>query len=307
MGENDWKREHKVACVRAAAGGPVGAAAAGGGGKSLCGDAERSGSGVQPWRARAEERPACLGLWLGGWRVWRGVRVAGAGRVRGRGALRDAGAFRLPAHARIFGGVNASAHEFPAQHSVRTVLGFGTANKQRLEYQVAARVIPHEEYVLYGRNDNNAENDVGLVEASERLPLDGRAVAAARLPDALHPLPRGRGVVVTGWGRWTYDDLQAHPGSTAVLKKLDVHIFPCPGDVSHVICIQTDAGTGICDGDSGGPLMVNGVFYGVASYVDNVNDDPMLDPNLHCNEVGSWAVYMSVQAYRPWIHQHTGI
>ncbi|KAK7865692.1 hypothetical protein R5R35_014507 [Gryllus longicercus] len=283
------------------------------------------------------------GLWLGVW-LWAACAAAGAGRVQGRGALRDAGAFRLPAHARIFGGVNASAHEFPAQvyivsllqpgheppsglfcggtilnekwiltaahcikHSVRTVLGFGTANKQRLEYQVAARVIPHEEYVLYGRNDNNAENDVGLVEASERLPLDGRAVAAARLPDALHPLPRGRGVVVTGWGRWTYDDLQAHPGSTAVLKKLDVHIFPCPGDVSHVICIQTDAGTGICDGDSGGPLMVNGVFYGVASYVDNVNDDPMLDPNLHCNEVGSWAVYMSVQAYRPWIHQHTGI
>ncbi|KAK7865693.1 hypothetical protein R5R35_014508 [Gryllus longicercus] len=159
---------------------------------------------------------------------------------------------------------------------------------------LAKRRIVHEKYRLYGRNDNNAADDIALVELE--LPLDGRRMAA--VPIAKGKPARRRGVVI-GWGLTEQGDF------AKILQKLDVNIIPCPEKTPKAICIRSAPGSGVCSGDSGGPLLVDGVLHGVASYIDLA--DKTLEPNDHCGDGRAWGVYMRVASYRRWIQRHTGI
>ncbi|XP_029730064.2 serine protease SP24D-like [Aedes albopictus] len=121
-------------------------------------------------------------------------------------------------------------------------------------------VYPHEGY-------GNFFNDIGLVETVVRF-VFGSGVQP--IPLRRTPLPDGTEMVISGWGRTGYneelsDRLQYTTMRSIPLKQCTEEIgITYPG----IICVvATEAGShGPCNGDSGGPAVVNNELVGVANF-----------------------------------------
>nr|XP_027224890.1 chymotrypsin BI-like [Penaeus vannamei] len=112
-------------------------------------------------------------------------------------------------------------------------------------------------------------------------------------------VPVSKVVTPTGWGRPS----DSVSGTSDVLRQVDVPVmanadcdavYGIVGD--GVVCVDGAGGKGTCNGDSGGPLNLNGVTYGITSFGSSAG----------C-EVGYPDAFTRVHYYLDWIEQKTGV
>uniref|UniRef100_A0A8C6E9Q1 Proteinase 3 n=1 Tax=Moschus moschiferus TaxID=68415 RepID=A0A8C6E9Q1_MOSMO len=104
-------------------------------------------------------------------------------------------------------------------------------------------------------------NDVLLLQLDQPATLNTH-VAVAQLPQQAQPLPHGTQCLAMGWGR--LGTLEPLP---QVLQELNVTVVTFLCRPQNVCTYVPRRSAGICFGDSGGPLICNGVLQGVDSFV----------------------------------------
>ncbi|KAH0546832.1 hypothetical protein KQX54_015476 [Cotesia glomerata] len=151
-------------------------------------------------------------------------------------------------------------------------------------------IVYHEHY----DPKNNWINDIAILTLAKPITFN-HFQHPINLPSRdLSPNTR---VMASGWGALTF----ANPSSAPqILQKLDMTIVSnteCSRAHSNriypgQICVFKGRGTGVCVGDSGGPLTFNNEVHGIASWV------------VPCAE-GYPDVFTRVYYYLSWIRQHT--
>lgn len=113
-----------------------------------------------------------------------------------------------------------------------------------------------------------------------------------------NPLRPGTVVMLSGWGAVSEDG-----DRTYTLQKVEVPIVPqweCKWLYTHtelsddMFCAGR-AGRDSCSGDSGGPVVANGLLVGVVSWGEG------------CAHPGYPGIYASVEKLRKWIFQNSGV
>ncbi|XP_076748628.1 chymotrypsin-2-like [Xylocopa sonorina] len=167
----------------------------------------------------------------------------------------------------------------------------GTVNLQvRPAVYQATKIIVHEKYTP----SNNWMNDIALIRVNKEI-AKGPQVSYVPLPSANEPVRAGAEAIVSGWGR-----LRLNGPTTDKLQKARIFITDqttCK-NVYHTIfdsqiCAndpQTEKGA--CNGDSGGPLTVNGKIVGIVSW------------SRGCALSKYPTVYTRVTSFLDWIRQH---
>lgn len=158
-----------------------------------------------------------------------------------------------------------------------------------------ANIIAHADYLP----SNQYINDIGLIRLAEPIesPLHDFQV---KLPIPGSYFSTGTPAVLSGWG------LNETGGFImTTLQKVDLEVFS-PYDCAQLhrskvhptnICGGIpEGGKGQCSGDSGGPLLVDGVQVGIVSW--------SVKP---CTVAPYPGVYTGVAHYIDWIEQNTGI
>ncbi|CAL7944839.1 unnamed protein product [Xylocopa violacea] len=167
----------------------------------------------------------------------------------------------------------------------------GTTNLQvRPSMYRGSKIIVHEKYQSW----NNWMNDIALIKVDTSI-ATGSQVSYVPLPSANEPVRAGAEAVVSGWGR-----LRMNGPTTDKLQKARIYITDQTAcrNVYHTIfdsqICASDPQTvrGACNGDSGGPLTVNGKIVGIVSWSRGcaLSDYP--------------TVYTRVTSYLDWIRQH---
>ncbi|XP_065336734.1 trypsin eta-like [Cloeon dipterum] len=158
-------------------------------------------------------------------------------------------------------------------------------------------IIMHDDF-----DPKTGENDIALMEVHP--PFDfGPNIRAASLP-AIGAKDPAVGTVATiiGWG----DTKSGGPSSYLLLEaQIEIRnhtmcreayaaiknvIFP-----SQICANDAAGGKGTCNGDSGGPLFVDGVLVGVASYIKD------------CEVARYPSVFARVSYYMDWIRSYTSL
>ncbi|XP_008590371.1 PREDICTED: myeloblastin [Galeopterus variegatus] len=116
---------------------------------------------------------------------------------------------------------------------------------------------------LFGNNYDPEQslNDILLVQLDRPATLRAE-VAVAQLPQQNQQLPQGTQCLAMGWGR-----LGTHAAVSRVLQELNVTVVTFLCRPQNVCTLVPRRSAGICFGDSGGPLICNGVLQGVDSFV----------------------------------------
>lgn len=133
-----------------------------------------------------------------------------------------------------------------------------------------AEIILHEEYLPANLETMTSEtNDIGLVRLVEPMRIDLNDYRV-KLPIAGSNFYTGTPAVLAGWG------LNATGGVKLTnLQRVDVMIFSSfdcarlhrsPVHYTNICGGITGGGKGHCNGDSGGPLLVDGVQVGITSW-----------------------------------------
>ncbi|XP_063911248.1 chymotrypsin-1-like isoform X2 [Zophobas morio] len=158
-----------------------------------------------------------------------------------------------------------------------------------------SRLIPHENYlpvvILMG-----ARNDVALVELKESLKF-GTNVQPTKLPKASSTVPESSTAVVAGWGLLSTGGLAASDLQKVYLEvysdtKCETSMFSA--SKWYHICAGVPQGSkGICNGDSGGPLIVDGTQVGIVSW-----------STRKCGLEGVPGVFVKVSNYVGWIEKN---
>lgn len=174
----------------------------------------------------------------------------------------------------------------PSKHSIMagSTRRRGDADAQ---FRKLSRFLSHPKY-----NPKRGTNDIGLLFWEEPLTL-GETVRAIALPPQSSPVPRGVNCTVTGWGR------TAENGSNEkflrVVTKPIISNKECNQSykgriTSDMLCAGLpEGGRGACDGDNGGPLVINNALVGVASW------------GRGCGKPGFPGVYARVPFFTDWI------
>ncbi|XP_063983182.1 uncharacterized protein LOC135165636 [Diachasmimorpha longicaudata] len=152
-----------------------------------------------------------------------------------------------------------------------------------------SRAIPHPKYAP----KDTWRNDIAVLKLTKRIIFNANQ-KPIRLPT--RDTPGGARVMTSGWGADIY--LGDKSQSVRYLQKLAMEVISLQqcrrvlgsGIQSGQICAVGSRGTGICVGDSGGPLTYNNAVIGVASFV------------IPCAK-GYPDVYTRVYRYVPWINQ----
>jgi trypsin len=145
------------------------------------------------------------------------------------------------------------------------------------------------------------DNDIAIMTLAERLRF-GPGIGPVGLPeDGTRSLSIGGKVVVSGWGSVQEDRLDS-PTLQAVTVSV-VNVDECRASDSDVgpitesmFCAGAwEGGKDACHGDSGGPVVANGVLLGVVSW------------GYGCAMKGYPGVYSSTAYLREFIAQMTGL
>ncbi|XP_017049330.1 trypsin alpha-3 [Drosophila ficusphila] len=154
-----------------------------------------------------------------------------------------------------------------------------------------SKLIPHAGY-----NKKTYVNDIGLIITRE--PLDYSTLVQP-IAVALEAPPSGAHAIVSGWGKRTEED-EALP---ALLRAVELEIVErstCGAQyltkeytvTDEMICAgYLEGGKDTCNGDSGGPLTVDGVLVGIVSW------------GVGCGREGFPGVYTSVNSHTAWIEE----
>ncbi|KAM6168036.1 myeloblastin-like, partial [Erethizon dorsatum] len=145
--------------------------------------------------------------------------------------------------------------DIPA-HLVTVVLG--AHDVQSLETEQQRFSISQVFSSNYDPEDNL--NDVLLLQLDRPAAL-GAAVAVARLPQQDQTLSQGTQCLAMGWGR-----LGTHAPTPRVLQELNVTVVTFLCRPHNVCTLVPRRSAGICFGDSGRPLICDGVLQGVDSF-----------------------------------------
>ncbi|XP_071455059.1 mite allergen Eur m 3-like [Hetaerina americana] len=151
----------------------------------------------------------------------------------------------------------------------------------------------HEDY----NPSDSWHNDVSVMKVDPPFQFDADGnTAPVTLPEQDIEPPVGAEVTVIGWGRLSYmgelpDDLYEvsifiwnHSLCNDAYKPDGLTVYP------EQICADTPGGNkGSCNGDSGGPLLMENTVVGLVSWARG------------CDEKGYPTVYTRVSAYRDWI------
>jgi trypsin len=150
-------------------------------------------------------------------------------------------------------------------------------------------------------NTATFDNDIAILTLADRLTF-GPGVGPVGLPDdGARSLSIGAEVVVSGWGS-VQEDRPESPTLQAVTVSV-VNMDDCRANYSDVGAITEsmfcagawDGGKDACHGDSGGPVVANGVLVGVVSW------------GFGCAMKGYPGVYSSTAYLRGFIAQMTGL
>lgn len=178
-----------------------------------------------------------------------------------------------------------------------TVIGENGVNGTKLVE--IERYIRHEDY-----NGALIRDDIGLIKLKAPLftGLHG-AVSKLAIPGSYYRT--GTPTTVVGWGR-----IGTNLPISLTLQKVDLQIYSyedcraahllSPSDLdiyrTNICAGVPEMGKSECNGDSGGPLLVNNVQVGIVSW--------SLKP---CAVAPYPGVYTAVSTYLDWIIHHTGI
>ncbi|CAO1328595.1 unnamed protein product [Diamesa tonsa] len=157
------------------------------------------------------------------------------------------------------------------------------------------KIISHPGY----NPSNQYINDIGLLKLKE--PISSQfSEFRVRLPVSGAYHPTGTPSVLAGWG------LNATGGTIQqTLQKVDLEIFSASdcNDLHYAKVHYTnicggviEGGKGQCSGDSGGPMLVDGVIVGIVSW--------SVKP---CTVASYPGVYTGVSHYIDWIKETSGI
>ncbi|XP_047486669.1 chymotrypsin BII-like [Penaeus chinensis] len=145
-------------------------------------------------------------------------------------------------------------------------------------------------------NSHSLTNDLALIKLPSPVQFND-FIGAVKLPSS--DVAVGTTVTPTGWGRPS----DSAGGISDILRQVDVPIMDtadCSAVYGHlgngIVCIDAAGGKGTCNGDSGGPLNLNGVTYGITSFGSSAG----------C-EVGYPDAFSRVFFYLDWIETNTGI
>ncbi|EGV99472.1 Myeloblastin [Cricetulus griseus] len=134
-------------------------------------------------------------------------------------------------------------------------------------------------------NPEESLNDVLLIQLNRPASL-GEKVAVASLPQQGQSLSQGTQCLAMGWGR-----LGTRAPTPRVLQELNVTVvtFLCR---EHNVCtLVPRRAAGVCFGDSGGPLICDGILHGVDSFVIR-----------ECASLQFPDFFARVSTYVDWIH-----
>uniref|UniRef100_A0A8C6QH43 Trypsin-like n=2 Tax=Nannospalax galili TaxID=1026970 RepID=A0A8C6QH43_NANGA len=148
-----------------------------------------------------------------------------------------------------------------------------------------AKLIPHPKY-----NGNTYDNDIMLIKLKSPATLNSR-VSTISLPKSCPTA--GAQCLVSGWGNLG----GSYPALLQCLNAPVLSDSTCknsyPGKItSNMFCLGfLEGGKDSCDGDSGGPVVCNGVVQGIVSW------------GTGCALRGKPGVYTKVCNYLSWIQQ----
>jgi len=181
---------------------------------------------------------------------------------------------------------------------------FGAHNVRLSSEPNRVEVRATEKFVHPNWNPNRLSGDMALIRLPAPLELN-TYMSPICLPPSTEPNHEGDDIVMAGWGRPSDNSFSISP----VLRKTTSFVVPnseCRsvyGSIidATIICTSVEAGSGTCNGDSGGPLSfveTDGRYtaVGVTSFVSS----------LGC-EYGLPDGFARVSSYADWIAETTGM
>ncbi|KAJ8913217.1 hypothetical protein NQ315_016160 [Exocentrus adspersus] len=146
-------------------------------------------------------------------------------------------------------------------------------------------------------NSQTISNDIAIVLLPSAVTLNSNIQVISLAPASSGNFA-GSSALLAGWGR-TSDSSNA---VSAVLRRVTLSVITnavCRSAYNIVqdsnICTSGAGTVGACNGDSGGPLTVNGVQVGIVSF-----------GSARC-EAGNPTAYARVSTFRAWITQNAGV
>eukprot|EP01054_Gregarina_sp_Poly1_P006715 Gregarina_sp_Poly_1__6714@NODE_3611_length_978_cov_21_725576_g2297_i0_p1_GENE_NODE_3611_length_978_cov_21_725576_g2297_i0NODE_3611_length_978_cov_21_725576_g2297_i0_p1_ORF_typecomplete_len259_score14_28Trypsin/PF00089_26/1_6e66Trypsin_2/PF13365_6/9_9e09DUF316/PF03761_15/7_4e05Peptidase_S7/PF00949_21/0_057DUF1986/PF09342_11/0_042Peptidase_S55/PF05580_12/0_056_NODE_3611_length_978_cov_21_725576_g2297_i019795 len=241
------------------------------------------------------------------------------------------GGIRIPIvrENRIINGIPASQGEFPSQLSLQAwnshncgasvlnanyvltaahcVVGYsasqlsvlaGSVNLASGSRHQVAEIIVHSQY----NAADSWKNDIAVLKLATPLQIDNVNIKPVSLPAAGEKPADGAVATVIGWGR-----LSEGGPIPNELQKVDIAVVnqaQCssvygsmgyPIYSGHICADVPEGNKGSCNGDSGGPLFVDGEVVGLVSWAAG------------CARQGYPTVYTRVAEYIDWISQQIGV
>lgn len=180
--------------------------------------------------------------------------------------------------------------------SVTTVILGAHAKDKKEKQQQVFRYPRSYTHPLY--NNTHYFNDLKLYKLSSEAKL-GKAVQLLPLPETFDDLKEGTVCEAAGWGKTEIDD------DSEYLLQVNITVLNRGTCAEHYISKEYEItenmmctkvgprGQDTCSGDSGGPLICNGVFSGVTSFGPR-----------QCGQPNEASVFTRLtQEYIDWIHR----
>lgn len=137
------------------------------------------------------------------------------------------------------------------------------------------------------------ENDIAILELETPLKFDNTIARIALPPHNLPDIPDGALVTVTGWG-YHYNgsglSIKLRALSMPVISNGRCHDMLGEKILPSMMCAaNTEEGASSCTGDNGGPLLFQGMLYGIMSR------------SSKCGQSNDPALYTRVPYFTRWI------
>ncbi|XP_076620356.1 chymotrypsin-2-like [Colletes latitarsis] len=143
---------------------------------------------------------------------------------------------------------------------IKVVVGSNYLNEFGVYYQAAELFYP----LTY--NNDLIIDDIGLIRVNRYIEFNELVQPILLAP--VYDINPGETAVVTGWGRLSTDGVI--PNSLQEIYLTVISQDKCKGMywilTKNNICTLTKMNEGVCNGDSGGPMVVSGSQVGIVSY-----------------------------------------
>ncbi|XP_024424659.1 neutrophil elastase [Desmodus rotundus] len=141
--------------------------------------------------------------------------------------------------------------------AVQVVLGAHNLRRPERTWQVFSI----QEVFENGFNPDRLQNDIVILQLNGSAAINTN-VQVARLPEQGQGVDVGVQCVAMGWGR-----LGTNQPLAKVLQELNVTVVSFLCRPTNVCTLVLRRRAGICFGDSGGPLICNGLIHGIDSFI----------------------------------------